>query len=189
LTRSQASRRPRCCSKAILYHGAPLPSTGSARAAFPGVISTIRALRLPAPTAGQLIDSHPRSDCLPGVRSRAAGVSAQARPRSQPRCHRLFHSRSTLDLPGSWRAHPIPLPRSRTPAGPNRPHHDGRFGAVPTFVTVKTPALRESRGSITRLWYPLPTLHETCRHAPRKARFRPVASPCRMGVEPTGLQR
>jgi hypothetical protein len=39
--------RPRCFSKAILYYGAPLPSTGSARAAFPGVLSTIRALRLP----------------------------------------------------------------------------------------------------------------------------------------------
>jgi hypothetical protein len=39
--------RPRCFSKAILYYGASLPSTGSARAAFPGVISTIRALRCP----------------------------------------------------------------------------------------------------------------------------------------------
>lgn len=113
----------------------------------------------------------------------------QARPRSQPRCHRLFRSRSTPDLPGSWRAHPIPLPRSRTPADPNRPRHGGRFGAVPTFVTVKTPALREFRGSMTRLRYPLPTLRETCRHAPRKARFRLVASPCRTGVEPIGLHR
>ena len=31
---------------------------------------------------------------------------------------------------------------------------------VPTTETIRTPALRQFRGSITRLRYPLPTLHE-----------------------------
>jgi len=53
--------RPPCFSKAILYYDAPLPSTGSAGAAFPSVLSTIRALRLPAPITESLIFSLLRS--------------------------------------------------------------------------------------------------------------------------------
>jgi hypothetical protein len=77
-------------------------------------------------------------------------------------------------------------PLSLTPVGPSYPRHGGELGAVPTFATVKTPAFREFRGSMTRLRYPLPTLHETCHHAPCKARFRLVAV---RGVEPSGFQR
>lgn len=135
------------------------------------------------------MDSPSRSDFSPLVRSCTARISVQARPRSQPRYHRLSRSRSTPDLPGSWKVHPIPLPRSRTPAGSLCPRPTGQRDVVPVSGTTKTPALRAIRGSITRLWYPLPTLHEACRHAPCKARFRLVASLCRMGVEPIGLHR
>src|SRR5882757_9562719 len=55
LTRFQASMRPPCFSKAILYYDAPLPSSGSARAAFPSIIGTIRALRLPVLTTELLM--------------------------------------------------------------------------------------------------------------------------------------
>lgn len=89
------------------------------------------------------MDSPSRSDFHPLVRSYTGRIPMQARPRSQPRCLRLSQSRSTPDLPGSWRVHPIPLPRSRTPAGPNRPRHHGQLGAVHTFWTVNTPAFRE----------------------------------------------
>jgi len=46
------------------------------------------------------------------------------------------------DLPGSWKVHPIPLPRSRTPAGSHRPRPDGRHDVAPAFGTTKAPALR-----------------------------------------------
>ena len=46
---------PRVSQERFCNNGAPLPSTGSARAAFPGVISTIRALRLPMPNTESLI--------------------------------------------------------------------------------------------------------------------------------------
>ena len=45
-------KAPSCFSKAILYYDAPLPFSGSARAAFPSIIGTIRALRLPVPNTG-----------------------------------------------------------------------------------------------------------------------------------------
>ncbi len=65
LTRCQVSKHPPCFSKAILYDSAPLFSVGFARAAFPDVISTIKALRLPVPNTGSLMDSLPRSNsCL-----------------------------------------------------------------------------------------------------------------------------
>jgi len=40
----------------------------------------------------------------------------------KPRHHWLNEVARTPDLPGSCRTHPIPLPRSRIPAGQHRPH-------------------------------------------------------------------
>ena len=37
---------------------------------------------------------------------------------------------------------------------------DGFVDAVPALPTAKTSALNEFRGSVTRLWHPLPTLQE-----------------------------
>src|ERR1700719_2584247 len=108
--------RPRWFSKAILYHGAPLPSSGSARAAFPGVIGTIRALRLPAPITELLISSRLRpnrsSPCsLPCGRREPLGLVPL-----EPGTAGYFSVGRTQELPGSWRIHPVPLPRSRIPA-------------------------------------------------------------------------
>jgi len=82
------------------------------------------------------------------------------------------------DLPGSQAIHPVPLPRSATPAEPTIPRLvNGLVDAAPALPTAKASAVDEFRGSITRLWHLLPTLHEWCCHHPCKARFRLAGSP------------
>jgi hypothetical protein len=64
-------------------------------------------------------------------------------------------------------------PALATPAEPTIPRLlDGFVDAVPALPTAKTSAVNEFRGSVTRLWHPLPTLQESCCHHPCKARFR-----------------
>ena len=82
------------------------------------------------------------------------------------------------DLPGSQTIHPVPLPRSATPAEPTIPRlFDGLVDAAPALPTARASALNEFRGSITRLWHLLPTLQDWCCHHPCKARFRLAGSP------------
>src|SRR5205823_2023441 len=65
------------------------------------------------------------------------------------------------DLPGSQAIHPVPLPRSTTPAEPTIPRlFDGSVSAAPALPTAKASALHEFRGSITRLRHLLLTLQE-----------------------------
>ena len=74
--------------------------------------------------------------------------------------------------------HPVPLPRSTTPAEPTIPRlFDGLVDAAPALPTARASALNEFRGSITRLWHLLPTLQDWCCHHPCKARFRLAGSP------------
>ena len=77
------------------------------------------------------------------------------------------------DLTGSQAIHPMPLPRSKTPAGPTIPHPDGVVDAAPAQPTAKAPAIIISR-LLTRLRHLLPTLHDGRRRTPCKARFRLV---------------
>ena len=105
--------------KNTLYNGAPLSSTGSTRAVFPGVISTTKALRLPAPNTRSLIYSLPRPNSsppglVPCSGERPQGVALFILP------HALGHRRvgRTQDLAGSQGIRSIPLPCSPTPAGP-----------------------------------------------------------------------
>jgi len=77
------------------------------------------------------------------------------------------------DLTGSQAIHPMPLPRSKTPAGPTIPHPDGVVDAAPALPTAKAPAIIISR-LLTRLRRLLPTLHDGRRRTPCKARFRLV---------------
>jgi hypothetical protein len=81
------------------------------------------------------------------------------------------------DLPGFQAIHPVPLPRSRTPAESTIP----RLLTVPSMLP---PLVRQRRlqrinhiGAIARLQHLLPTLQEWCCHRPCKARFRPAGSP------------
>jgi hypothetical protein len=63
------------------------------------------------------------------------------------------------DLPGSQAIHPVPLPRSTTPAEPTIPRpFDGSVDAAPALPTAKASAVDEFRGSIARLQHPLLTL-------------------------------
>src|SRR5262249_16022446 len=56
---------------------------------------------------------------------------------------------------------PCLCPALATPAEPTIPRLlDGFVDAVPALPTAKTSALHEFRGSVTRLWHPLPTLQE-----------------------------
>jgi hypothetical protein len=68
---------------------------------------------------------------------------------------------------------PCLCPALATPAEPTIPRLlDGFVDAVPALPTAKTSAVNEFRGSVTRLWHPLPPLQESCCHHPCKARFR-----------------
>ena len=81
------------------------------------------------------------------------------------------------DLPGSQAIHPVPLPRSTTPAE----------STIPRLLSVSSmlPPLRRQRrlqrhgyiGAIAGLQHLLPTLQEWCCHHPCKARFRLAGSP------------
>jgi hypothetical protein len=100
----------------MLYYGAPLPSSGSARAAFPSLIGTIRALRLPVPSTESLIFFAPPlqpslSSFAPMRRREPLGLVP-----FEPGTAGYSSVGQTQELPGSWRTHPVPLPRSRIPA-------------------------------------------------------------------------
>src|ERR1700675_3210017 len=157
LTRFQASKRPPCFSKAILYYDAPLPSSGSARAAFPSLFGTIRALRLPVPNTGLLICSRPRSNrsspsSLPSGGELRSGL-VPFKPGTAGYSRLVKHRIS--QVPGESIPYLCPALGSRPVRRPSPSRPDD---AVPTLRTVRTPALRTSRDSITRLQYPLPTL-------------------------------
>jgi hypothetical protein len=81
------------------------------------------------------------------------------------------------DLPGFQAIHPVPLPRSRTPAESTIP----RLLTVPSMLPLLVRQRRLQRinhiGAIARLQHLLPTLQEWCCHRPCKARFRPAGSP------------
>ena len=82
------------------------------------------------------------------------------------------------DLPGSQAVHPVPLPRSRTPAESTIPRlFVGLIDAAPASRTAKASACQLFRGSITRLQHLLPTLQEWCCHHPCKARFQLAGLP------------
>ena len=72
------------------------------------------------------------------------------------------------DLTGSQAIHSMPLPRSKTPAGPTIPHPDGVVDAAPAQPTAKAPAIIISR-LLTRLRHLLPTLRDGRRRTPCKA--------------------
>jgi hypothetical protein len=81
------------------------------------------------------------------------------------------------DLPGSQAIHPVPLPRSTTPAESTIPR--------PLLVSSMLPPLGRQRrlqrhgyiGAIAGLQHLLPTLQEWCCHHPCKAHFRLAGSP------------
>jgi hypothetical protein len=149
--------RPRCFSKAILYYGAPLPSTGSARAAFPSVISTIRALRLPVLNTELLMffasPPQPILSSFAPMRPRTPLGLVPLKPGTAGYSRLVKHRIS--QVPGESIPYLCPALGSR-PVRRTSPYRSNN--AAPTLRTVKTLTSRNCRDSITQLRYPLPTL-------------------------------
>ena len=117
-----------------------------------------RSLRLRSQKVGE--PSGPGSIVQPATRS--AGLLARGRER---------------DLPGSQAIHPVPLPRSRTPAEPTLPRLVTVSSMLPPLPSQRGLQRNGNFGATTRLQHLLPTLHEWCCHHPCKARFRLAGSP------------
>ena len=81
------------------------------------------------------------------------------------------------DLPGFQAIHPVPLPRSKTPAEPTFPRLLTVSSILPPFERRRGLRLDENFGAVPRLQHLLPTLQEWCCHHPCKARFRLAGSP------------
>ena len=75
------------------------------------------------------------------------------------------------DISGSQAAHPVPLPRSKTPAELTTPCLDGLISAAPASIRAKASADGYIEAN-ARLQHLLSTLHERCCHRPCKTRFR-----------------
>src|SRR6516164_2146396 len=174
---------------------APLfPRSGPGESGSPMSQVLLRRYDFPPRISGHLFASLPGS-----ARSSSVRVSQLALPEGR----RAFWARVVVqpatqsagllargrerDLPGSQAIHPVPLPRSATPAEPTIPRLlDGFVDAAPALPTAKASAVDEFRGSITRLWHLLPTLQDWCHHHPCKARFRLAGSPLPGGRRPSG---
>ena len=139
--------------------------------------ATTSRLRIP----GRLFVSLPGSARSSAVRARLGGAPGWLEDPSGPGhlfsrppiCRRTLAFGRKRDLTGSQAIHPMPLPRSKTPAEPTIPHLDGIVDAAPALPTAKAPAIIISR-LLTRLQHLLPTLHDGRRRTPCKARFRLV---------------
>jgi hypothetical protein len=87
------------------------------------------------------------------------------------------------DLSGSQAIHPVPLPRSKTPAEPTIPRHLAVSSVLPPLLRQRRLQHENHIGATARLWHLLLTLHEWCCHHPCKARFRlagwPLPGGCR----------
>jgi hypothetical protein len=161
LDRVPVSPVPRCHR----YYGGATTSRHACPVAY---LLRFRGPRCPPRFVSRGLRSRKVEGCFPGrVIVQPATQTAGLFPRGRER-----------DLPGFQAIHPVPLPRSTTPAEPTIPRlSDGFVDAAPALPTAKASAVDEFRGSITRLWHLLPTLQEWCCHHPCKARFRLAGSP------------
>ena len=148
---------------------APLfPRSGPGESGSPMSQVLLRCYDFPPRISGHLFASLPGSTrsslfVSRNLRSQKVGVSSGPGSIVQPatRSAGLLARGREQDLPGSQAIHPVPLPRSPTPAEPTIPRlFDGVVDAAPALPTAKASALHEFRGSITRLRHPLLTLHE-----------------------------
>jgi hypothetical protein len=162
----------------------PFPPRGPS-GQFPRFIGTIKALRLPTalPASLRFLRSAvPRSRRLSLSRRSASTTvsldlcSPVAPPAGVPR--------TQWDLPGSW-MDPCLLATLSDSGETSAPGH--RSASVQPWPPFMAPALPMSfRSSITRLACSLSTLRGARLHAPRKTRYRLVASLCRAGLSPAG---
>ena len=167
----------------------PFPVAGPRRAAFPALIGTTKALRLPGSNTGSLMDSLTRPNGgLFGSLRHGGRPHRTAWPRSSPVPLAVLSLVDAQELPGSCAAHSMPLPRSAIPAGPAELTL-ALCQCRPRRIENESTMHWAYRDSITRLQHPLPTLQQGWLPTSRKARFRLVVSLCREGVKPSGLLR
>jgi hypothetical protein len=162
------------------------PRSGPGESGSPMSQVALRCYDFPARIPGHLFVSLPGSTLPSSVRvsQLALALSEGRRVPSGPGS--VFNRRPDAgllsrgrerDLPGSQAIHPVPLPRSRTPAESTVP----RLLTVPSMLP---PLVRQRRlqrinhiGAIAGLQHLLPTLQEWCCHHPCKAYFRLAGSP------------
>jgi len=163
------------------------PRSGPGESGSPTSAVILRCYDFPARIPGHLFVSLPGSTLPSSVRVSQLALALPEGRRGLPgRGHcsagdpiaGLLSRGRERDLPGSQAVHPVPLPRSRTPAESTIPRlFVGLIDAAPASRTAKASACQLFRGSITRLQHLLPTLQEWCCHHPCKARFRLAGSP------------
>jgi hypothetical protein len=174
--------------------GASHPSVGSRRVRFPAVVSTMKALRLPArafPVTYLVRFRAPHVS--PNVRARlySAPVSVEDRHgpghlfSRLPKC-RLLSCGREQDLSGSQAIRPVPLPRSKTPAEPTIPRHWRSRRCCPRSNDSEGFSMR----SISRLLRGFSTCCLRFKNGvaatPARLASGWPAGLCREGVEPSG---
>ena len=130
-------------------HGTPLPSVGSRQVRFPDVTGRIEVLRLPVTHPWSLIcfasgvHATLLGSCLAACACAPRGLEVAIRPGSifnrRPDCRFILRGRER-DLPGFQAIHPVPLPRSRTPAKSTIPRLLTVSSMLPTRTTEKASA-------------------------------------------------
>ena len=163
------------------------PRSGPSESGSPMSAVILRCYDFPARIPGHLFVSLPGSTLPSSVRvsqlalARSRRVGGDLPGRGQcstgdPIAGLLSRGRER-DIPGSQAIHPVPLPRSRTPAEPT-------FPRPLTGSPMLSPLLQQRRlqrfnnfGAIAGLQHLLPTLQEWCCHHPCKARFRLAGLP------------
>ena len=166
---------------------APLfPRSGPGESSSPTSAVLLRCYDFPSRIPGHLLVSLPGSTLPSSVRvsqlaltlpKDGGGLPGQGQCSAGDPFADLLSRGRERDLPGAQAIHPVPLPRSRTPAE----------STIPRLLTVSSilpPLVRQRRlqrinhiGAIARLQHLLPTLQEWCCHHPCKARFRLAGSP------------
>ena len=163
------------------------PRSGPGESGSPMSAVILRCYDFPTRIPGHLFVSLPGSTLSFSVRVSRLALALPKGRRGPSGPGQLFNRRPQVsgllsrgrerDLSGSQAIHPVPLPRSTTPAESTIPR--------PLLVSSMLPPLGRQRrlqrhgyiGAIAGLQHLLPTLQEWCCHHPCKAYFRLAGSP------------
>ena len=173
---------------AVSWPGASFPPRGPS-GRFPRFHGTMRRSESPAtrPAALRCLRlavsrSHPRfAPVAAGCAGHGPGVGHPVPPAG-------ILPRRWRGLPGSWGTH-VHVPCSPTPAGSRRQAIAASRRGLPSLEQRRLPRVQRFRGSITRPAHSLSTLRSPVAPAPRKTRFRLLASSAGRGWLPAGFQR
>ena len=162
------------------------PRSGPGESGSPMSQVILRCYDFPARIPGHLFVSLPGSTLPSSVRvrsfrsrSRKVGGCLPGRglcSAGDPIAGLLSRGRER-DLPGSQAIHPVPLPRSKTPAEPTFPRPLTGSPMLPPLLQQRRLQRFKNFGAIAGLQHLLPTLQEWRYRHPCKARFRLAGSP------------